>query len=46
MSVFINEATSEWLALLLAFIYGAAVMLIVIVALRRSARRCDPESEK
>jgi len=45
IAVLINEATSEWLAFVLAFIYGAAVMLIVIVTLVRSARSCDPESE-
>ena len=45
ISIFINEATSEWLAFAIAFLYGAAVMLIVIVTLVRSARRCGPESE-
>ena len=47
IAVFIDEVTSEWLAFAaLAFIYGSAVMTIVIVTLLRSARRRGPESNK
>jgi len=44
-AAFIDDSNSNWFALL-AFIYGSAVMAIVIVALMKSARKRRAEAQK
>jgi hypothetical protein len=45
-AAFTDDSTSQWFALL-AFIYGAAIMSFVIVALIKSARmrRAEPHNK-
>lgn len=46
-AAFTDDSNSQWLAFAaLAFIYGSAVMGLVIVTLIRSARKRGAESQK
>ena len=46
-AAFTDDSNSEWLPFAaLAFIYGSAVMALVIVTLLKSARRRGPETQK
>jgi hypothetical protein len=45
-AAFTDDSNSQWLALaVLAFIYGSAVMAIVIVTLMKSARKRRTEAQ-